>query len=254
MKRNISGRRSLGRAAATTALALLAAANAQAALQGRDLDPAKPGFEAYYDTELDLSWIADFGLIRSSGFDADGRVSWSQAQSWIATLNADGLYGYADWRLPRVAPVNGGSFQLTSTNNGSTDIGVAATGVGWGKASEMGHLYYVTLANKGLCTPTVAGNNACTTQPGWEQKNTGPFANLGTFVYWSGTPLPSDTGKAWYFYAYYGNQDLAAVSETYSAVAVRSGDVLAVPEPRTAGLMLAGLATLALALRGRRRR
>lgn len=244
---------SLGFAVGWTMLALLAAGSAQAALQGRDLDPGKPGFEAYYDTELDLTWIADFGFIRSSGFDADGRVSLSGAQSWIATLNASSLYGYSDWRLPSVAPVNGSSFQLAATNNGSTDVGVAATGLGWGKASEMGHLYYVTLGNKGMCTPTAAGSDACVAQPGWEQKNTGPFANLGTFVYWSGTTLPGDAGKAFYFYAYYGNQNYAPVGETYSAVAVRSGDVLAVPEPRTASLMLAGLVALALALRGRNR-
>ena len=232
--------------------AALFAPAAHAELQGRDLDVSKPGFEAYYDTALNITWLADFG--RVSSFDADARLSWNDAQSWIASLNQQHLYGVEGWRLPKVTPVNGSSFQLGNTNNGRTDIGVAATGTGWGTASEMGHLYYVTLANKGLCTPTVLGTDSCSTQPGWSPtvKNFGPFTGLTTFVFWSGTTLPGQPDKAFYFYAYYGNQNVMSKAETYSAIAVRDGDIAAaVPEPGVWALMLAGLA--GLALRARRR-
>jgi hypothetical protein len=235
--------------------AALLAPSAHAALQGRDLDPTKAGFEAYYDTDLNISWLTDFGYVAHSGFDVDARLSWNDAQTWIAGLNQQHLYGLDGWRLPTVGPVNGSSFQLGSTNNGHTDVGVAATGTGWGTASEMGHLYYVTLGNKGLCTPTVLGTDACSTQPGWSPtaKNFGPFTGLTTFVFWSGTTLPSQTNQAFYFYAYYGNQDVALKTQTYSAIAVRDGDVAAaVPEPGAAALMLGGLA--GLGLRARRRR
>jgi len=230
-------------------MALAGLPSAQAALQGRDLDPAKAGFEAYYDTELNISWLADFGAVRS--FEADGRLSWDGAQSWIAQLNTQSLYGFDNWRLPKVTPVNGQAFRYGNSNNGSTDYGVAATGQGWGKASEMGHLYYVTLGNKGYCTPTPAGNDACAIQPGWEQKDFGPFTGLSTFVFWSGTELPNRPNQAWYFYAYYGNQYYQTKDQQYSALAVRDGDVLSqpVPEPTSALLMFGGLLALAAAVR-----
>ncbi|MEJ6000422.1 Lcl domain-containing protein [Paucibacter soli] len=231
----------------------LAALGAQASLQGRDLDPSQAGFEAYYDTELKITWLADLGFITHSGFDADGKVSWARAQSWIAGLNASKLYGYDNWRLPKVTPVNGSFFQYGQTNNGSTDVGVAATGRGWGKASEMGHLYYVTLGNKGSCEPTALGNDVCIAPPDWQQKNTGPFTGQQTFVYWSGSGVPGAANQdlAWYFYAYNGNQAVWNKSAEYSALAVRDGDVLsAVPESSSLVLMLAGLSLLAL----RRRR
>ena len=231
-------------------MALAALPSAQAALQGRDLDPAKAGFEAYYDTELNISWLADFGAVRS--FEADGRLSWDGAQSWIAQLNTQSLYGFNNWRLPKVTPVNGQAFRYGNSNNGSTDYGVAATGQGWGKASEMGHLYYVTLGNKGYCTPTPAGNDACTIQPGWEQTRTSvPSPACRPLCSGLAPKLPNRSNQAWYFYAYYGNQYYQTKDQQYSALAVRDGDVLSqpVPEPTSALLMFGGLLALAAAVR-----
>src|SRR5262245_1739140 len=89
----------------------LVAPGAHAALQGRDLDPNHAGFEAYYDTDLDITWLTDFALITHQGVDADGKLSWDGAKSWIASLNQQRLYGVTGWRLPRTEPLNGSYFQ-----------------------------------------------------------------------------------------------------------------------------------------------
>ena len=56
------------------ALVLGFALPAEASLEGRL--PATPGgtdYQAYYDTDLNITWAADAHLSQTSGFDADGR-------------------------------------------------------------------------------------------------------------------------------------------------------------------------------------
>jgi hypothetical protein len=49
------------------------------------------------DTNTKLMWLQDVNYARTSGYDSDGRMSWSEAMDWAANL----LYaGYDDWRLP----------------------------------------------------------------------------------------------------------------------------------------------------------
>jgi hypothetical protein len=70
-----------------------------------------------YDTDLNITWLQDANYARTTGYDADGLMTWSQAMTWASGL----VYqGYDDWRLP-VSDICWG----------------ACTG------SEMGHLYYI---------------------------------------------------------------------------------------------------------------
>ncbi len=60
-------------------------------LLGRDLDGNDATFEAYYDTVLDITWLADANYAQTSGYDADGMMDYR-----LASL------GFSNWRLPRI--------------------------------------------------------------------------------------------------------------------------------------------------------
>lgn len=92
--------RCLAALASLTALLLLTAP-AHAALQGRDLDPSRSGYEAYFDSERNVTWLADAGYAYTSRQSSDGRLTFFQALSWAEQLE---LYGLRGWRLPVVRP------------------------------------------------------------------------------------------------------------------------------------------------------
>lgn len=52
---------------------------------------------AYYETDANLTWLADANLAQSSGYDADGFMSWADANTWAANSNINGAL---NWRLP----------------------------------------------------------------------------------------------------------------------------------------------------------
>lgn len=155
-----------------------------------------------YDTDLNITWLQDANYAMTSGFDADGQMTWDEAMSWANNL----VYGgFNDWRLPNTLQPD-----LTCSGQIAGDsFGYNCTG------SEMGHLYYTEL-----------GNTA-----GGPLTNTGPFINMQG-NYWSGTEhalLP--TILAWSFNFFNGVQDADSKDSNYYAWAVRDGDVAAVPEP-----------------------
>ena len=210
--------------------------------QPRELDGnAGNGPEAFYDTALDITWLRDAKV--------NGGMSWGTAMTWAETLVVGGVGG---WRLPTVGPVNGSSFQDGFSNNGSTDYGYAKASVGRGAASELGHLFYVALGNKGYCTLNDSSPGSCQGQSGWGLTNTGGFQNVQSVGYWSGTEYAPNPGSAaWNFDAYDGGQVLDAKNNALYAVAVRPGDVAAVPEPQTYAMLLLGLGAVLWAVRRR---
>ena len=78
-------------ATALTALSLMLASGAEAALVTR------LGGKAIYDNVANLTWLQDANYAQTSGYDADGRMNWVQANAWAGSLNIDGVTG---WRLP----------------------------------------------------------------------------------------------------------------------------------------------------------
>lgn len=231
-------------------LALAAAATApqvQAALVDR-------GGGMLYDTVLDITWLADANFARTSGYDADGRMTLAQARQWVDKLE---FGGFSDWRLPSVSRVgtegsNGFSY------DGSTDIAYNITST----RSELSYMYYVNLGLAGEFNPDgtprddwgVFGNGTLNGVDGnsYGERDVGPVRNLNAFIYWSGSTLVPNTISATFtLHTSTGVQSINGPNGQNHAWAVRSGDVLHVPEPATALLAALGLGGTTL-LRRRR--
>ena len=224
-------------------------------LQGRDLDGNPATFEAWYDTTLNITWLADANYALTSGYAAanatysylatdninsNGTMGWDAAVTWAANLNVNGISG---WRLPTLGPINGESFVEFTGFDGTTDYGynISAPGTSYAgsTANETAHLYYNTLGN--LAQYDTAGNNP---QPGWGLTNTGPFSNFQSWRYWSGLERATSPGDAWYFYSTAGGQFTRTKTYALYALAVRTGDISTVPIPTAVWLFGSGLVGL----------
>ena len=176
-----------------------------------------PAQAALQDRDLNGDTVVD------AFYDTDLDITWLRdanvngAMDWdTAVAWADGYSfgGYSDWRLP-----------TSDTCSGYPCIG-----------SEMGHLWYVELGNPA----------------GGPVTNTGDFQNMQSSRYWTGTEYAPDPSLAWFFNTYFGYQELTAKRLASYALAVRPGDVPAVPEPQTYALLGLGLAALAFVRRRQR--
>ncbi len=194
---------------------------------------------AYYDTDADLTWLADANYAQTSGYDADGRMSWQAANDWVAQLTVGGVSG---WRLANTNPVNGTAFNNVFTNNGSTDIGrnVSRSGTAYAGSqdSELANLFYNVLGNVSDYDSSGILDNGCVAGC---LTSAGPFSNVQSYYYWSATEYAPNTGKAWYFNTRYGIQGSFNKVNSFYGWAVQSGDVSAVPVPATVWLFGSGL-------------
>lgn len=169
------------------ALALLLSAcagHAAAELRARSLDGSGVSADAYYDTALGVTWLADAGYARTSLASGDGRLSFEQAQDWAGSLSLGGVIG---WRLPLVA--NRSAACLPD----SVASGLCGYNVGTAD-NELAHLYYVDL---GLHAPVVPGGGP---DPDYHilsggelrsAQGTATFHNVVPGFYWTGEfPVP----------------------------------------------------------------
>ena len=186
---------------AITAIAFVLSSSANAALVER------LGGLAYYDTEADLTCLADAN-------SAGSMLSLTAANTWVENLIVDGVDG---WRLPEtLQPDPGCSYQSADESSGMNCTG-----------SEMGNMFYNVLGN-------TAGSLT----------NTGPFSNLFPTDFWSATtfePEPGITDLAWGFNMGNGSQAWTVDRNSMFAWAVQSGDVSAVPVPAAVWLFGSGL-------------
>ncbi|MEO7387381.1 MAG: PEP-CTERM sorting domain-containing protein [Gammaproteobacteria bacterium] len=215
-------------------------------LQSRDLDGNSATVEAYYDTVLNITWLANANFAQTSGFDADGLMVWATANSWATGLNINGITG---WRLPTVSPVDGTTADdATFSNIGTEDEGhnISAPGTlfAGSTASELAHLFYNTLGDKSVCNPATSTTSQCISQPGSGLTNTALFANLVAGRYWSSTTYSLSTGNAWSFSTTVSSSGLQGNTDKTSGLyawAVHPGDVAVVPAPSAVWLLGTGL-------------
>jgi hypothetical protein len=209
-----------------------------------------------YDDVLNVTWLQDANYAKTSGYDADGIMNWTDANIWASSLNISRFAGESltGWRLPATAPV-GADWNDAWSYDGTTDFGDNISS----PHSELGYMYYVNLGLKGQFSPSGAD------QPDWgifrdgighyygDQANVGLVKNLQSYEYWSGTVYASVPASfAWSFNTHYGYQSYGYQYYPLAAWAVRPGDVAAVPEPETYAMLLAGLGLLGVGAKRRR--
>lgn len=242
-------------ASASLTIGVLSATTAHAALESR------LGGQAYYDTGLNVTLLANANLAATntfgvSGVQTDGSMNWTTAQSWTGAMNTANYLGYSDWRLPTVNPVSGTFFNYTFAYSGTTDkgynISAPSSPYAGSHGSELSYLFYNSLANLGARDLNGA-SRGCEANVNGCLANAGPFQNLMPDTYWTGSAYLPVATNTWYFDMSTGYQDATWEGIKYYALAVRSGDVAAVPEASTYAMMLAGLGLVGLAVRRRKR-
>lgn len=188
-----------------TVLGGLLSANADAALISR------LGGTAYYDTELDITWLTDANYARTSGYDSDGLMTWDDSLAWAEQL----IVGEHDnWRLP--------SYRRSADNTIAPCIGYDCAD------SEMTFMYYVNLNGDGTSRTS-------------NQADTSPFTNIRA-QYWSSVTVSASHSVNYHFND--GLQFTHSNMDLFAAWAVMDGDIAEVPAPAALWLSLSGFSAL----------
>ena len=147
-----------------------------------------------YDTVLNVTWLQDANYAKTIGLKdstfawlSPGQMWWGNAGWFVGELSYfDSVRNktWEDWRLPKVAPVNGYSWSWAEGKNylGAVDynafnIGASESAFPASTCHELSFMYYINLGN--LAAFDVSGSP----QTGYGLINTGPFKNIQPDAY-----------------------------------------------------------------------
>lgn len=200
------------------------AASGGAGMSGPSRGAGQPGEGG--SNEYKLIYEDDQGLIWLDYTNPGNR--WPQQMSWAAGLNDPGVLTYkfdpgitvsweGDWRLPKTMD---GARRFGY--DGTTTVGFNIT------TSELGHLFYVSLGNRGYYDIKGMPGTGWFPDSDWGPKNTSPFSNLEPDMYWSCTEYSIYPQHAWAFHFAFGHQGNKSFKSSYPycGLAVRPGKVI----------------------------
>ena len=182
------------------AIAVVLSGQTQAALHDR-------GNGMIYDDVLNITWLQDANYAQTSGYDADGRMTWQESLDWAEQLD---YQGFTKWRL-----ATAGTDPFTHFDS----------------SDEHWHLYNNNLNNLYInsgCYPD------CFTNVSFIDATTGlttNFLNIQTGWYWYKETYLTPVGQieyetAWSFsYSEGGVKDPSFRTSSHYAWAVVDGDV-----------------------------
>jgi hypothetical protein len=212
-------------------------------LQARDLDGNASTIEAYFDTALQVTWLADANFAGTTEYvGANGQTSGELSWYGATGLASGELYGLGGWRLPRVQDT--GTLGCTS---GEPDCGAHVDP----SVSELAHMYGVTLGNAPSCSDV-----GCLIDP---HPNAGPFNNLQGAGYWTGNshltkPYIDWSDTAWYFNMGAGEQSFDPKANSNYVWVLHDGDIGSpVPESSTLTMLSLGLFAIGVGVQRQRK-
>ncbi len=199
---------------------------------------------AYYDTELDVTWLANANLVLNNPLNTnlytytqpDGRTKQWFASYMIDELN-EGMYlGIDNWRLPTTGPINGVSYDFSSSSTPGVsdwgdDLSAPGTPYAGSTINEMAYLFYNSLGD--------------TSDGGIGRFDAGPFNNLETYAYYlTGTTVMQKGALQDLVFTFDGGaQFFMPNNASYQqgfVWAVRDGDITVVPLPSSAWFLFSG--------------
>ncbi len=165
-----------------------------------DLLPRLGGV-AVYDTDRDITWLADPLAGAGSTFDdgadpSDGLMTWASAQAWVESLTVGNV---SDWRLPRTPIQDDNICQPVPSGFNCTN-------------SELGHLFYEELSGIAGSPVTDSGDQDLA------------LFDSPAVIAWSEIPYFSPE-QAYTFNMLTGGQFTQSIALYRAVWAVRTGDV-----------------------------